>query len=204
MGATLEQLVDNIWQPLGFYSKKLSPTQQKYSTYDRELLAIYSALKFFRHFVEGQNLIIRTDHKPLIYAFQQNSDRASPRQARHLNFIAQFSTKIVHIAGENNTVPDALSRIQTIMPVIISTEELLQAQTDDEELKEILQSDCSSLDLRKLRFQDSDATLYCDVSTNDVRPYVPKSLRRRIFDTVHNFSHPSGKTTRKLIGQRFV
>jgi hypothetical protein len=41
MGAVLQQRVNNTWQPLAFVSKKLSPAEQKYSAYDRQLLAIY-------------------------------------------------------------------------------------------------------------------------------------------------------------------
>jgi hypothetical protein len=41
MGAVLQQRVDNAWQPLAFFSKKLNRAQQKYSAYDRELLAVY-------------------------------------------------------------------------------------------------------------------------------------------------------------------
>ena len=41
VGAVLEQKVNEQWQTLRFFSKKLSPTEQKYSTYDRELLAAY-------------------------------------------------------------------------------------------------------------------------------------------------------------------
>jgi hypothetical protein len=40
IGAALQQLKDGAWQPLAFFSRKLSPPQQKYSPYDRELLAI--------------------------------------------------------------------------------------------------------------------------------------------------------------------
>jgi hypothetical protein len=40
MGAVLQQRVDNAWKPLAFFSKKLNPAQQKYSAYDRELLAV--------------------------------------------------------------------------------------------------------------------------------------------------------------------
>jgi len=46
IGAALQQRVCNAWQPLAFYSHKLSPTQQKYSPYDRELLAGYEAIKY--------------------------------------------------------------------------------------------------------------------------------------------------------------
>lgn len=48
VGAVLNQRNNNSWEPLGFYSKKLSPAQVKYSTYDRELLAIsYLAIRYF-------------------------------------------------------------------------------------------------------------------------------------------------------------
>lgn len=81
-GAVIDQLEHGIWKPLGFYSKKLSPAQVKYSTYDSELLAVYSAIKYFQHFIESKRFNIYTDHKPLTFAFSQKPDKASPRQAR--------------------------------------------------------------------------------------------------------------------------
>jgi hypothetical protein len=36
MGAVLQQRVENTWQPLTFFSKKLNPAHQKYNTYNRE------------------------------------------------------------------------------------------------------------------------------------------------------------------------
>ncbi|CAF4948397.1 unnamed protein product [Pieris macdunnoughi] len=53
IGGVLQQYVDEGWQPLAFFSRKLSLTQSKYSPYDRELLAIYEAIKHFRHLVEA-------------------------------------------------------------------------------------------------------------------------------------------------------
>ena len=50
------------------------------TAYDRELTAIYEAIKEFKHFLEVRNFSILTDHKPLTYAFLQKSERASPRQ----------------------------------------------------------------------------------------------------------------------------
>ena len=40
MGAVLQQRARNAWQPLAFFSRKMSTAQQKYSAYDRELLTI--------------------------------------------------------------------------------------------------------------------------------------------------------------------
>lgn len=67
VGASLEQIVNGINRPIAFFSKKLDTTQRNYSTYDRELLGIYLAIKHFRYLLEGRQLFIRTDHKPLIY-----------------------------------------------------------------------------------------------------------------------------------------
>jgi hypothetical protein len=46
-------MCENAWQPLAFLSTELDPAQQKYSTYDREMLAICEAVKRFRHMLEA-------------------------------------------------------------------------------------------------------------------------------------------------------
>ena len=48
VGAVLQQYVDQQWCPIAYFSKKLKQSETKYSTYDRELLAIYLAIKHFR------------------------------------------------------------------------------------------------------------------------------------------------------------
>jgi cleavage and polyadenylation specificity factor subunit 1 len=112
MGAVLQQQVQDVWQPLAFFSRKLCPAQQKYSAYDRELLAIYEAVRHFRHMLEALHFTILTDHKPLTFAFHQKRDKCSPRQFNHLDFIAQFTTDIRHISGQDNIVADTLSRVE--------------------------------------------------------------------------------------------
>lgn len=114
IGASLQQRIDDNWQPLGFFSRKFTVKERKYSTYDRELLAIYAAVKHFRFVVEGCQFVIFTAHKPITFAFLQNADRFSPPQVRNLDFIGQFSTDIRHISGKDNVVADALSRVETI------------------------------------------------------------------------------------------
>lgn len=72
---------------LGFCSKKLSNAQQKYSTYDREITAMYQGVKHFRDLIEGRKCHIMTDHKSLIHAFHGKNNQASPRKIRYLDFI---------------------------------------------------------------------------------------------------------------------
>lgn len=86
--------------PISFFSRKFTSAQAKYSTYDRELLAIYTAVKYFRYLLEARTFSIFTDHKPLIFAFKQKLDKAS-RQARYLELVFQFSTDILYISGKN-------------------------------------------------------------------------------------------------------
>lgn len=208
VGAVLEQKVQGAWQPLGFFSKKLNPTQVKYSTFDRELLAMYLAVKQFRYFLEGRDFMIYTDHKPLTTALFSKAER-SPRQASHLDFVSQFSSDIRYVKGKDNVVADYLSRpsenaISTSSGPSIDLKSLANLQEHDEELKRLLSSECpknSKVKLEKFRFPDAE--LYFETSTSVNRPYVPESLRRDIFDKLHGLSHPGVRATRKLLSSRF-
>ncbi|GBL73843.1 Transposon Ty3-I Gag-Pol polyprotein [Araneus ventricosus] len=123
----------------------LSPAQRRYSAYDRELLAAYMAIKYFRHMVEDRSFILFTDHKPLTFAFRQKEDKCSPRQ---LDIIGQFTTVLRHLNGTDNAVADALSRIHisTIgLPSVIDFQKISEEQKTDPELQNILSSNKTSL-----------------------------------------------------------
>jgi hypothetical protein len=110
VGAELRQLQANKeWKPIAFFSKRLSAAEKNYSTFDRELYAMYAAVKYFRHHLDGRVFSIFTDHKPLTHCLPMATDR-SPRQSRQLSFVAEFSTDWQYIKGEENVVADALSR----------------------------------------------------------------------------------------------
>ena len=75
VGAALSQRGgDQVWRPIAFFSKMMTPAERKYSAFDRELLAIYLSIKHFRHFLEGRSFIIFTDHKPLTFALGSSTD----------------------------------------------------------------------------------------------------------------------------------
>ncbi|KAK9301888.1 hypothetical protein QLX08_005886 [Tetragonisca angustula] len=56
IGAVLEQLEDDQWKPIGFFSRKLSQAERNYNIYDgiMELLAVFAAMKHFKHILEGR------------------------------------------------------------------------------------------------------------------------------------------------------
>jgi RNase H-like domain found in reverse transcriptase len=68
--------------PLAFFSQKLLPAQSRYSTFDRELTAVFSALRHFRFMLEGRQFHVMTDHKPLVAAFGRVLLPWSARQQR--------------------------------------------------------------------------------------------------------------------------
>ncbi|UYV73233.1 hypothetical protein LAZ67_10002257 [Cordylochernes scorpioides] len=206
VGAALHQQVGNNFQPIAFFSRKLDAAQRKYSAYDRELLAVYLAIKHFRHFLEGRQFPVYTDHKPLTYAFQQNLDKASPRQCRHLDFIGQFTTDIRHIAGCENVPADFLSRVEPIshhQPY--DPKSLAEAQAVDQELQALLTSENrSSLQMEKVQIPETNISLYCEVSTAKPRPFVPAPCRRIFFSAYHNLSHPGVRATTRMVTAHYV
>ena len=148
VGAVLQQYINHCWCPIAYFSKKLQPAETRYSTFDRELLAIYLTIKHFRHFVEGHIFHILTDHKPLTYALSTHSDKHSPRQIRHLDYISQFTSDIRHIKGTDNLAADALSQIRANalymnLVLILDFNKMAAAQQSDPDLLKLHSSNTS-------------------------------------------------------------
>ena len=110
VGAVLQQKIEDAWFMLSFFSRKLSEAEKKYSAFDRELLAAYLSIRHFRFMLKGRDFLLFTDHKPLTSALFRSSPPWSARQQRHLAYVAEFTSSIVHVPGLENTVADALSR----------------------------------------------------------------------------------------------
>jgi hypothetical protein len=181
MGVVLQQHVKNAWQPLAFFSKKLHPDQQKYRVYDRELLAIYEAVKHFRHMLGARHFTIFTDHKPITYAFQKKRDKCSPRQFNNLDIVAQFTTDIRHIPGQDKIVTDPLSCVESVT-VPPSYNALDAAQDGDDELRTLLGS-TTALRLEKLPIPGTTVSIYCDTSAGGSRPYDPGPRWLQVFQS---------------------
>ena len=60
--AVLQQKHADAWKPLAFFSQTFSQIKRSYLTFDRQLLAIYLAIRHFRYFADGRQFIVYTDH----------------------------------------------------------------------------------------------------------------------------------------------
>ena len=204
VGAVLHQHHSGQTKPLAFFSKKLTATQTRYSTFGRELLAIYLAIRHFRHLLEGRDFVVFTDHKPLTFALQSKPERYSPREIRHLDFISQFTTDIRFISGDANIVADTLSRPGVNAMSNHRPFNLRDLATAQPHIESIDPEETRSLRLKLMPLPCDEGSIICDVSTGNPRPLVPQEFRRTVFDHFHSVSHPGKRATSKLISQRFV
>ncbi|KAL8442643.1 hypothetical protein Emed_007225 [Eimeria media] len=99
-------------KPLGFLSKEMNDQQQRYSTYQQELLALLTALKKWEHLLRPGQVTVYTDHSTLQHILQpKNSALPSRMVLRWLSFLAEFpGLTITYKPGKDNVVADALSR----------------------------------------------------------------------------------------------
>ncbi|ESK81813.1 mary1-like reverse transcriptase [Moniliophthora roreri MCA 2997] len=69
IGAVLSQFQDNKWKPVALLSHVLNETERNYEIYDKEMLAIITALKEWRQYLLGsqKEFKIWSDHKNLKY-----------------------------------------------------------------------------------------------------------------------------------------
>ena len=141
-----------------------------------------------------------TDHKPLTYALPSASEH-SPRQDRHLSFIAEFTFDIQYICGKHNVVADALPRIQAVTTPVIDLYQLAMDQTNSEEI-EANRTSITGLELQDVPFQD--VSLLCDVSLGKPRPVVPRSWTYRVFEVIHSLAHPGPRSTQRAVADRFI
>ena len=209
VGAVLQQQIGEGCCPISFFSKKLRPAETQYSTFDCELLAVYLAIKHFRHFIEGREFYILTDHKPLTFALGTPSDKYTPRQIRHLDYITQFTADIRHVSGTDNPVADALSRtavstLHTVQRPVVDFEAMARAQVTDPELQALQSSPTCTLQFSTIPQPTSASTLICDTSTGIPRPFVPADFRHSVFDSLHSLSHPGIRAMQRLIDDCFV
>ena len=193
LGAALQQHVCDAWQPLAFYFHKLSPAQQKYSPYDRELLAVYEAIMYFQRMVEDTSLSLMLSSNGEINAHHASSITWS---------LLDSSLLTLGMSRQDSVVAGALSRTNSVM-MPLDYHPLASSQIQDAELQHILKH-VSALQLERVHIPRMDVNIYCDTSTPQPWLFITMPFRHQVFDTLHDPSHPGTNTTNKLVCQRFV
>lgn len=128
----------------------------------------------FKDMIEGRDLVIYTDHKPLTYALSKiGSSKETPRRIRQLMYISEYTSDIQHVSGLDNPVADALSRVETIScPTVIDYEELATAQRSDDQITHYMQNvgSSSTVQLKQIHLPNISKPVYCDTANGSIRP----------------------------------
>lgn len=106
-GVLLQQQEGKL-HPVAYVSRKLLDRETRYSTIEKECLAIVWTLKKLDRYLWGQNFILQTDHKPLTFL-----NSAMFKNNRILGWslaIQGYQFTVKEIAGKDNVLADILSR----------------------------------------------------------------------------------------------
>lgn len=114
------------------------------------------------------------------------------------SFISEFTNHLTHIPGAKNTVADALSRVEALTANTITAKQLRDEQMNDADV--MAAQGIPSFQLVEV---EPGTRLVCKVENKSVRPLVPATLRRPIFDAYHQLSHSGQKAMRGLINKRY-
>ncbi|KAG6441256.1 hypothetical protein O3G_MSEX001743 [Manduca sexta] len=95
-------------RPVEYASRLLEPAERNYTTTEREALAVVWAVNKFRGYIEGSQVIVKSDHQPLRWLMSLKSP--SGRLARWALTLQAYNLQIQYTPGRSNVIADALSR----------------------------------------------------------------------------------------------
>ena len=194
---------DGKMHPVIYYSKKNSREEERYSSYELEVLAAVKAIKKFKVYLMGRHFTIVTDCK----AFEQTMQKEElcDRIHRWAMWLNAFPHATEHRPGKNMPHADALSRYPVEECYLIEEDNegmlarVRKAQQDDREVQKLM-AEC------KVRgnsgFLLQRGLLYKEEG-GDVKLVVPKVLQRQIVRRVHDHGHFSAPKTEAMLKRDF-
>lgn len=97
-------------KPIAFASRTLTDTESRYAQIEKEMLAVTYGLTKFHHYTYGRDVLVVTDHKPLVSITRKPLSKA-PRRLQNLLLKAQeYNYTLEYRPGKSIPVADALSR----------------------------------------------------------------------------------------------
>ena len=156
---------NTILHPTAFASKSLTGAECRYNNIEREALGILHGLKKFHHYCFAREVLIITDHKPLIAIFKKDVAMLLQGIQCILLKIHQYRVQVIYKPGPKIFIADCLSQhnhrkgknkpimdmdiridaIQSVTDILecISIKQIQQVSAQDEHLQCLKSYNCT-------------------------------------------------------------
>nr|GEW58518.1 reverse transcriptase domain-containing protein [Tanacetum cinerariifolium] len=118
----LGQRQDKHFSPIHYASKTMTEAESKYTTTEKEMLAVVYAFKKFWSYLILNRSIVYTDHSDLKYMFVKKDSKA--RFLRWVLLLHEFTFKVVDTKGAENLATDHLSRLENPHQNVLDPKEI--------------------------------------------------------------------------------
>lgn len=194
---------DGRLHPVYYASGKTSLAEQKYSSYELEVLAIVRAPKKFRVYLLGIPFKIVTDCRA--FALTMKKRDLGVRVARWVLLLEEFEYEIEHRSGTRMLHVDALSRnpVSTCLAIEECIDSLscrfAKAQRDDVHISRIInlvgKEQITGYTLR-------GGVLFKEIK-GELKLAVPKSMAPQILREAHERGHFSSAKTEAIVDKEY-
>ena len=199
VGFVLSQMQDGNEKVIAYGGKKLTDTQRRYSTYDREYFGILTAVRTYSHYLRHQKFFVVTDHRPLLSLKKIDpKNDATGRRVRWSIELGLYDFEIVYKKGRKHSDADAMSR-QTDHDDYAEDEDFAGFMSEEETEKYCL-----------LGMDDHDAVTAVElISIKDRRKELAEAqddypLIREVKEHVRKRKRPPGDFAEKYYRENFV
>ncbi|GKB07804.1 reverse transcriptase domain-containing protein [Tanacetum coccineum] len=110
IGAVLGQHHEKHFKPIHYASKTMTEAESRYTTAEKEMLAVVYAFKKFRSYLILNKSIVYTDHSALKYLFAKKDSKAI--FLRWVLFLQEFNFNVIDTKGAEYLAADHLSRLE--------------------------------------------------------------------------------------------
>ena len=130
IAAVLYQGTSDNKRIVSFASKRLDQMQERYHSNELECLAVIWAMKHYRPYLEDRHFILRTDNRNLLWLKSMTNQNA--KLTRWAILTQEFNYTVEHVSGDDNQLPDFLSREPSEDQVEEPDSEALSPPTQDD------------------------------------------------------------------------
>ena len=115
--------------PITFLSHTFLETQRKWSTTEQEAYGVYYAVTKWNYYLQGADIIVRNDHKPLTKFL--NGKNANNKVNRWGLELATYNITFEWISGTKNKAADCLSCLVELPQAISAPINMLSVSNTD-------------------------------------------------------------------------